>query len=148
MTGISTTTSITPDREQITKLVIPTAVATTLVAAVLSFVGRDSMSEWFFELGMQVVAAVVVFGIVVPRGLRRESAGGRALVMAVLGLLLVVPAFWIGWPIQLGAAAVLLGFAGKSAERGSGKAVIALVLGALTVIAYLAIYLGDYLNTH
>ena len=46
------------------------------------------------------------------------------------------------------AAAVLLGFAGRKATAGSGKAMAALVVGALTVIAYLAIYLGDYLNTH
>jgi hypothetical protein len=148
MTGISATHPTRTDREQATRLVIPTAVASTLVATTLSFVGSHNMTEWLVELGLQVVAAAVVFGLVVPRGLRRESAGGRALVMAVLALLLVVPAFWIGWPVQLGAAAVLLGYAGKGASKGTVTSMTALVLGALSVIAYLSIYLGDYLDTH
>jgi hypothetical protein len=68
--------------------------------------------------------------------------------MAVLGALLVVPAFWSGLPMLLGVAAAMLGYAGKRATTGSGKATAGLVLGLLTVVAYLAIYLSDYLANH
>jgi hypothetical protein len=151
MSGIpvtSTVSSTVTRRENINRLVLPTAAATTVVAAALSFVGRNDMGEWYFELGIQVVTAALVFGVVTPRGLRHESAGGRALVMAVIGLLVVVPAFWLGIPVQLGAAAALLGYAGRRAGTGSGKCMVALVLGILTVVAYVAINLGDYLHTH
>jgi hypothetical protein len=148
MTGITTTSTTVSDREQVSRLVIPTAIASTAVAAALSYVGRNSMGEWFFELGVLAVGAAVVFGLVVPRGLRHESAPWRALVMGALGLLIVFPAFWLGLPVQLGAAAVLLGYAGRRAAYGSGKSVVALVMGALTIIGYLSTYLGDYLSNH
>ncbi len=147
MTSTITVTAST-DRAQAARLVVPVAAASTLLAAVLSYVGRNDLDEWLVELGVLAVGVTVIFGVVVPGGLRHEAAGGRALAMGVLGLVLVVPAFWLGLPVQLGAAAVLLGFAGRKATAGSGKAIAALVVGALTVIAYLAIYLGDYLNTH
>jgi hypothetical protein len=136
------------DRAQATRLVVPVAAASTVLGAAMSYLGRNDLGEWLFELGVLAVGVAVIFGIVVPRGLRHEAAGGRALVMGVLGLLLVVPAFWLGLPVQLGAAAVLLGYAGRRAPSGSGKAIVALAIGALTVIAYVSIYVGDYLNTH
>jgi hypothetical protein len=67
--------------------------------------------------------------------------------MALVGALLVVPAFWLGLSPLLAAAAVLLGYAGKQATRGSGPATAGLVLGLLTIVAYLAIYASDYLAT-
>jgi len=76
------------------------------------------------------------------------SAGGRALVMGVLGALLVAPAFWLGLPVQLGAAAVVLGYAGMRASTRSGMSIASLVLGTLTLVFYLSIYIGDYMNTH
>jgi hypothetical protein len=119
-----------------------------VVAAALSISGAHDTREWVVEVVIEAAAAALLFGFVVPRGLRHESAGGRALVMAVLGALLVVPAFWSGLPLLLGSAAALLGYAGKQASTGSGKATAALVLGVLTVVAYLAIYVSDYLAGH
>ncbi len=127
---------------------VPIGIATLVVATALSFEGRNSMGEWLFETGVQVVAAVVIFGVVVPRGLRHESAGARGLVMGTLGLLLLAPAFWLGIPLQLGAAAALLGYAGRRAPYGSGKSIASLALGALTVVAYLALYAVDYVDVH
>jgi hypothetical protein len=68
--------------------------------------------------------------------------------MGVLGLLMVAPAFWLGLPVQLGAGALLLGYAGKRASTGSGRSIVSLALGALTGVAYLSIYIGDYMDTH
>ncbi len=45
----------------------------------------------------------------------------------------------------LGAAALMLGYAGRRASHGSGRAIAALVLGALSVIGYLAVYVGDWI---
>ncbi len=148
MTTTSVTSTRTSDHERARRAVVPVGITSLLIATACSFQGRNSMGEWVFELGLQVVAAAVIFGLVVPRGLRHESAGGRALVMAVLGALLVAPAFWLGLPLQLGAAAVLLGYAGKGASTRSGLSIASLVLGALTVVFYLAIYIGDYMSVH
>ena len=148
MTTTSVTSTHTSDHERARRAVVPVGIATLLIATACSFEGRNSTGEWVFELGLQVVAAAVIFGLVVPRGLRHESAGGRALAMAAIGALLVAPAFWLGLPFQLGAAAALLGYAGKRAGTGSGMSIASLVLGVLTMVFYLAIYIGDYMSMH
>ena len=148
MTATTIPVSTAADQAQATRLLVPVAVVSTLLAMTLSVIGAHDAGERFFEVAVQIVAAVVIFGLVVRRGLRQESAGGRALAMGIIGLLLVFPAFWLGVSVQLGAAAVLLGFAGRRAPSGSGKAIVALAIGALTVIAYIGIYVGDFLNTH
>jgi hypothetical protein len=149
---MTTTTSLdstpTTDHERARRLVVPVGLVSFLVATALSFEGRDGMGEWYVEVGLQIVVGLLVFGVVVPRGLRHESAGGRAIVMGALGLLLVVPAFWSGLPMLLGAGAALLGYAGRRAGTGSGKSIAAFVIGMLSVIAYLAIYVADYAHVH
>ena len=65
--------------------------------------------------------------------------------MGVVALLLVVPASWSGLPMLLGAAATLLGYAGRRADSGAGKAIVALVLGLLAMAAYLAVYVSDWI---
>jgi peptidoglycan/LPS O-acetylase OafA/YrhL len=148
MTTNIVTGTTTSDHETARRAVIPTAVVSFAVAAFLSVTGAHNTTEWLVEIAIQAVAAGLLFGLVVRRGLRHESAGGRGIAMAVLALLIVFPAFWTGLPLQLGAAAAILGFAGKRASQGSGKATASLVLGALAVVAYLAIYVLDYLTTH
>ena len=136
------------DREAVRSLVVPAGIVSFAVAAVLSVAGAHDWIEAVVEVVVQAVAAAVVFGLVVPRALRHESAGGRGLVMGVLGLLLVMPAFWSGLPLLLGAGAALVGQAGRHAERGSGKAIASLVVGLLVVVGYAAVYVLDYLHTH
>jgi|tagenome__1003787_1003787.scaffolds.fasta_scaffold20652796_2 hypothetical protein len=148
MSTTSITASHSTDREQARRALLPVAVGSTLVPMAFSFQGADGLRELFFDIPIQLVAAVLIFGVVVPRGLGHESAGGRGLAMAVIGLLLVVPAFWLGLPIQLGAAAVLLGYAGKRAVAGSRTAIASMVLGLIVVVAHLAIYVGDYIHVH
>jgi hypothetical protein len=133
------------DHELARRMTIPAGIVSTLGAVTLSMVGANSNGERVMELAWLLVGGAIIFGLVVPRGLRRESAAGAALVMALLGALLVVPAFWSGWPVQLGAGAVLLGYAGKRAEKGSGRSMAALVVGTLVVIAYVAIYASDFM---
>jgi ABC-type spermidine/putrescine transport system permease subunit II len=138
----------TTDKETVRRLVVPTGIITFAVAALLSVTNADSASEAAVEVVVQAAVAAVVFGLVVPRALRHEGAGGRGLVMGVLALLLVMPAFWSGLPLLLGSGAALVGQAGRHAERGSGKAIASLVVGLLAVVGYVAVYVLDYLHTH
>lgn len=143
----STLVTRTSDRDLARRALRPVAVVTSAIAMAFSVLGANSRGEAAFELGVQLVAAGLIFALVVPRALRHDRAGGRGVALGVLGLLLVVPAFWIGLPIQLGAAAALIGYAGKRADQGSGKAMASLVLGLLGVVAYLAIYASDFMST-
>ena len=85
----------------------------------------------------------MVWAYVVPRALRKESAGGTALGLAVPAALLVVPAFWSGLPLVLGVAALLVGNAGRKAPTGAGKCIAAIALAAVTVLFYLSIYVTE-----
>jgi hypothetical protein len=135
------------DREHAARMTLPVGVASLAAAAGLSILGSNSTLEWVVEVVLQAAVAALLFGVVVPRGLRAESAGGRALVMAVIAVVLV-PAFWTGLPMLLGAAAALLGYAGKRAagRAGAGMAIGALVLGLLVVVAQVAIYVSDFIS--
>ncbi len=64
-----------------------------------------------------LVTAGVVFGLVLPWALRRESSGGVALALAILGAVLA-PGFWTGFPPGLAAGGALLGWAGIYATKG------------------------------
>ena len=90
-----------------------------------------------------VVATALVFGLVVPRALRTGAPGKRALMLSIPAFLLTLPAFWSGLPLVLGVGGMMLGNAGRQADRHSTKAIVALVLGALAVLGYLGIYIGD-----
>jgi hypothetical protein len=156
MTTSPATISFESDHERASKAVLPVALGAFVIAAATLAVGNFSggssenqVSVPGYLVMIAIVALVVagVFGLVVVRGLRQASAGGRALVLAVIGLL-AIPVFWTGLSIVLGPAAALLGYAGKRADKGATMSVIAFALGLLVCVAYVAISLGDYLHTH
>ena len=66
------------------------ALATTL-AALGTYAGSDEQGtkEFLVVCAIIAVAAAVVFGWVVPRGLQREAAGATALTLSILGLVTV-----------------------------------------------------------
>lgn len=117
-------------------------IATSAVSLTLTVLFAHTWGEVAIVAPAIVVVAAIVYGVVVPRALRRESPGGTALGLAVLAALLVVPAFWSGLPAVLGVAAMILGNAGRGRE-GSGKAIAALVLAALTVAFHVSIYVME-----
>ncbi len=119
------------------------AVATTL-AAIGTYGGNEEQGtgEFLVVCAIIAVAAAVVFGFVVPRGLQREAAGATALTLSVLGLLAVV-AFWSGLTPILAGGGALLGWAGRDSERGRGMSWAAVVIGAVALVAYLVIYSAD-----
>lgn len=115
-------------------------VGTAIVAAVCSTLFANDRAEVIVELAVIAVSAALVFGYVVPRALRKESAGGTALGLAIPAVLIVAPAFWLGLPLVLAVAAMIVGNAGRRAPTGAGKCIVGLVLGALASLFYLATY--------
>jgi hypothetical protein len=150
MTSIDSTKDFfdTDDRTRARQALVPIAIAVAVLGSALSWQGANSRSEAIGEVVFILVVTAAIFGLVVARGLRRPAAGGRGLAMGVVGLLAVPVLFWSGLPLVLGAAATVLGHAGKRADVGSGKAIASYVLGVLALIGYVAVYVGDYLSTH
>ncbi|HMM97244.1 hypothetical protein [Phycicoccus sp.] len=122
---------------------LATTVATLVVSVFWTAFGADGWGELLTMAAVQVVAAGVVLGVVVPRLLRRQSTGGPSLAVGVVAVLLTLPAFWSGVPLVLGVAAAVLGNAGRTREVGERAALAGLALGLLAVLGYLALYLGD-----
>jgi hypothetical protein len=108
-----------------------------------TFYGADDWTEIAIALATITVAAGLVFGLVVPRALRRGSAPGWSVGLGVVAVLATMPAFWSGVPLILGVAAAVLGNSSRTNERRSGMAITGLVLGVIAVLGYLAIYIGD-----
>jgi hypothetical protein len=126
-----------------TRPVTPIALGAALVAAAGTVYGAHDWPEIVVVTAVIAASTAVVFGVVVRRALSRPSAGGTALALSVPAALLLVPAFWSGLPLVLGVAGAVVGDAGRNSREGSGKSIAGLVLGVLTVLGYLAIYIGD-----
>ena len=88
----------------------PTAVAVfvfTVSYPANDFYGAKDASDIGIDLflvytGIALVTAGVVFALVLPWALRRESSGGLALALAIPGTLFA-PGFWTGFPPGLAA---------------------------------------------
>jgi hypothetical protein len=136
-----TTTYATSDTERRT---LPlTGLVTAITAAACSTFGAHDWTEVVVTVAVIVVAAGLVFGVVVPRALRKDSAGGTALGLSIPAALLTLPAFWTGLPLVLGVAGIIVANRGRTARSGSGQCIAALVIGALAVLGYLMIYAWD-----
>jgi len=114
--------------------------------------GDDSpLLSFLVVCGFIAAAAALVFGLFVPRGLKRlaatDRAGVGAVVMSCLALVFVV-AFWTGLPPILAAGGIVLGHAGRTAARRSGLGTAATVIGILALVADVAIYVSDWLSTN
>ena len=133
------------DRDRARHALVPVAAASFLVAAFFDLARADSAGEALSMVAFGLLVVCLLYPLVVARGLRAGNPAGRALVMGVLGVLLIVPAFWSGLPMILGAAAALLGYAGRRSETGSGRATAALVLGTLSMVGYVAFYVSDWI---
>jgi hypothetical protein len=147
MSAITTDTNptATADRQRSRRALVPVAVACFLVTTFFNVMRADKATETISMVLLDVVVLALVCAFVVAPGLRQESAGGRALTLGLLGVLVLLPAFWSGLPVILGAAAVLLGHAGRRAATGSGLCMAGFALGALGVIGYVAFYVGDWI---
>lgn len=107
---------------------------------------QHSVTELLVMCAVATVTTVVVFGLVLPRAMRRPSADRTALTLAVLAALLVVPLFWSGLVLPLAVGGLVLGRHGRA--YGGKVGIAAIVVGALTCFAYVAIYVGDWMSTN
>lgn len=138
------------------RMLIPMAIGVTLTTIGLTALGvygdgspgaEASTSEFFVICGIAVAAAVVVFALVIPFALRKDSAAVTALTLTILGALTIV-VFWAGITLALAAGGILLGLAGRESAKGRGMASAACILGLLTAGAYVAIYVSDWMSTN
>lgn len=137
------TTLTAPSDRTSARAVTGLGIAAFAISIVATAVGAHDWAEIAVIGAITAVATILVFGLVVPRALRKESAGGTALALSIPALLLVVPAFWSGLPFMLGVAGAVVGNAGRQAPKGAGTCIVGLVLGALAAVAYVAIYVSD-----
>ena len=132
--------------------VAPLAIGTTLASFAFNALGiygdgtggdDHSTSEFLIVCGVAVVAAMVVFGLVVPLTLDKPSSGRTALILAILAVL-SVPVFWAGITPALGVGAIILGLSGD--RRTLSR--IGVALGALALMGYVVTYVLDWMSTN
>ncbi len=147
MTTAPTSELVAKDRDRMRRAAAPTGLAVLLPISALTIYGAHNLAEIITVLTIVVVVVAAVYGFLLPRKLRAPgSAGGVALALSAVAAVVLVPAFWSGLPLALGAAGVMLGYADRNAPTGSAKSVAALVIGALASIGYFAIYILDTLS--
>ena len=111
---------------------VAVAVAALAVANFATEGQNGGAGPFAITSGIAIVAAVALFGRVVPRSMDQPNAARVALVLAGLALLTSV-FFWSGLPQVLGPAAIVLGLA---APR-NGESVAAIGIGSLAYVASL-----------
>ena len=125
------------------------AVLVAILSVVLPPVVPGQLATLPFVIIVLLLVATAIFLLVVPRAARSDRAGLVGFVGSFLGLLLILPAFWSGLPIVLGAGGVVLGLAGQErtrTARGGGFALWAIVLGVAAILLDLIIFLLDRLT--
>jgi hypothetical protein len=120
------------------------AVSVFAVTTALTIYGAEHRWEIAIVMAGVLVALLVVYRFLLPRTIPTQRGGGTALVLSVLALVLLLPAFWSGQPLILGAAGVLLGWHSRNSER-RGMALTAIIVGAVAAIGYVVIYAADAL---
>ena len=119
------------------------AVLVTILSVVLPPVRPDQLSSLPIVVVVLLVVATLLFFFVVPRAARSNRPAVAGLICGIVGLLLL-PAFWSGLSIVLGAAGVLLGRTGQTRGRGLSLAAIITGTGA-AVLSILGLLLDRLL---
>jgi len=99
---------------------------------------EDALREFLVATALIVIAAALVFGVIVPRAVARGGSPATALTLSLLGLLLAA-AYWSGIPPVLALGGVVL--ARRSAPGGVTTAATA--VGVLALVADLASVIAD-----
>ncbi len=106
--------------------------------------GADpSLMDFLIPCGIALVSTAVVFGLVLPRALRQPSAPGTALTLGILGAVLVAFVFWSGLVLPIAVGGLI---AGRHTKSTAGT--IAVALSALTCVAFVAVYISDWMSTN
>jgi hypothetical protein len=108
---------------------------------------EPSAREFLVIAGVSAVAVAVVFGLVVPRTLPGTKSAGVGLGLSIAGLLLVV-AFWSGLTPALAVGGMVLGAAARRSGRRTGMGGVAVAIGALAMLGYVAAWVTDWMATN
>jgi hypothetical protein len=133
----------TTTRAAIPRPVLWLAVAVFTATTALTLYGAHGRYEIPMVITGIIVSIIGVYGFLLPRKVAQPSAGGTALILSAVAAVLLVPTFWSGQSLILGAAGAMLGYAGRKAPSGAGKSIAAIVVGLLVSIGYFAVYLLD-----
>lgn len=131
------------ERDRTSSIAVPAGIATVLTSSVFTYLGAHTWEESASMIALATLAAVLMYGFVVPRAFEKPSAPRTAMTLSVIATVLLLPAFWTGLPLVIGVAGALVGFAGRNAPKGSGLSIAAMLVGVLTVIGYVTIYIVD-----
>jgi hypothetical protein len=143
-------------RTHVAHLLLPVAVTTTVVALALDALAvwgdgspdaTPGFTDFLVVAAFTLVAAVAVFGFVVPRSMRRSSAAAVALTLGILAVV-STPVFWLGIGVVLGVGAVLLGLENSNAEHGAAIARAGAALGAAGAVLHVVVYVMDWMSTN
>ena len=138
MTTITTTQPVPT-----TQALLGTGATVGVVAATLATLFAHGWTEAVVVAAAIAVTVAGVYGYLAPRAVAGHRTGGTALALSLIAALLLLPAFWSGLPLVLGVAGMIVGNAGRRARTGAGMSIAGLVIGALTVLGYLAIYVSE-----
>jgi peptidoglycan/LPS O-acetylase OafA/YrhL len=145
MSQNATAAVVTDSRQRDHRTVAVLAVAVYVATSALTIYGADD--RWEMGIVMTVIAGTIlgVYGYLLPGELAKSRPSAAALVLSIGGVVLLLPAFWSGQSLLLGAAGALLGYRNRKASAGAGRSVAALLLGLLASLGYFAIYVMDAL---
>ena len=102
--------------------------------------GSFQTMEWLSVLAISLVVGLLVFAFAVPHG---GVVTGLVLgVVAVLSILV----FWAGVTMPLAAAAIVVGWRLRESGEHRTPAAIVLALGGLSLVALVAIIIGDAIS--
>jgi hypothetical protein len=97
---------------------------------------QEAALPWI--IAVAVIVGGLLFGLAVPRLLRRRSVAGWAVALGVAGVL-TLAAYWSGLPVIFGTAALLAGLTARRTASLAGNparlATAATVLGLLAIAA-------------
>jgi len=135
--------------------IVPVAVGTAAAAIGLNALGvyadgkggDASTAEFLVITGVIVVTTALLVGLLVPRIVGSTKAGVVGLVLAVLGALFV-PVFWSGLTPAFAVGGILLGLSARRTGSRTGLGTAAIAIGALAGMAYVAVYIGDWMSTN
>jgi len=102
--------------------------------------GSFQTTEWLTVLAISLVVGLLVFAFAVPHG---GATSGIVLGAVALVSTLV---FWAGVTLPLAAAAIVVGWRLRQAGEHQTAALVTLALGALSVVAVVAIIIGDAIS--
>jgi len=126
------------------KLLALTAATFTVGTAGMLW-GAHARIEIAIVMGVLIVTTTLVYGVLLPKKLRRPNARVAMILSAVAGAS-VVPAFWSALPLLLGVAGAILGYAAWKADQRPRTAVGAMVIGVLSALGYFVVYVDELIR--